>query len=256
EKYGIEICALSVHGNGVHPDKKVADLATEEFDKACAVASRLGVDRIVTFSGCPGDKTSSVPNWVTCSWPTEFGELLEWQWEEVLIPYWKKEAAVAADAGVKVAFEMHPGFCVHSPATLMRLRAAVGDAVGANFDPSHLIWQGIDLAESIKYLGAAIYHFHAKDTMFNPSVKAVTGVLDTKPYTKETDRAWLFRTVGYGACDFRGMLSALRMVGYDRAISIEHEDSLMTVREGLEKAIRTLQDIIIFDDAATEAWWI
>ena len=255
EKYGVTVCALSVHGNGVHPDKKIADAATADFDAACEIAYKLGTDRVVTFSGCPGDKKSLYPNWVTCAWPTDFSELLDYQWNEVLIPYWKKQAAEAADECVKVCFEMHPGFCVYNPSTLMRLRNAVGDTLGANLDPSHLLWQGCDIVESIKYLKDAIYYFHAKDTALNASEVAANGVLDTKPYTDEIHRSWIFRTVGYGGCDWKAVVSALRLVGYDYVMSIEHEDSLMSPKEGLEKAIAHLKDVMIFEKNESEAWW-
>jgi sugar phosphate isomerase/epimerase len=139
---------------------------------------------------------------------------------------------------------------------MLRLRDAVGDTLGANLDPSHLIWQGIDIVQAIKYLGGALYYFHAKDTMFNADKKAVKGVLDTSPYTSEGERSWLFRTVGYGDVPWRGVVTALRMTGYDYVMSIEHEDSLMTPKEGLEKAVAYLKEVMISDDSKTEAWWV
>ena len=255
EKYEVKIAALSVHGNGVHPNKKTADEATADFDAVCAIANKLGTDRIVTFSGCPGDKKSIYPNWITCAWPTDYPELLQWQWEEVLIPYWKKQAAVAKDAGVKVCFEMHPGFCVYNPETMMKIRNAVGDTLGANLDPSHLLWQGCDIVEVIKYLKDAIYYFHAKDTMFNARENSVNGVLDTKSFNDMSSRSWIFRTVGYGGCDWKAIVSALRLVGYDYVMSIEHEDGLMTPKEGLEKAVEYLKSVMIFEENNTAAWW-
>ena len=85
----------------------------------------------------------------------------------MLIPYWKKTAEFARNHGVtKIAFEMHPGFCVYNPETILRIREAVGETIGANFDPSHLIWQGIDPVAAIRALEGAIYHFHAKDMWF------------------------------------------------------------------------------------------
>jgi len=256
DKHGIEIAALSVHGNGVSPDKAFANKSNEDFAAACKIAKDLGTDRVVTFSGCPGsDAKSERPNWVTCTWPPEYGDILKYQWDEVLIPFWQKQAKIAEDNGVKVAIEMHPGFCVYNPSTMLRLRNAVGKAIGANLDPSHLIWQGLDIVQTVKVLGEAIHFFHAKDTMFNEDVKAVEGVLDTKPYGQEIDRAWIFRTVGYGKCDWKGVMTALRMVGYNHAISIEHEDSLMTPKEGLEKAVKYLKDVMIFDSGKTEMWW-
>ncbi len=255
EKHGIEIAALSVHGNGVHPNKKLADADTRDFDSAVEVASKLGVERVITFSGCPGDGKGTAPNWVTCAWPTDFVDVLNYQWNDVLIPYWKKEAKIAKDANVKICFEMHPGFCVYNAETMLKIRDAVGETIGANLDPSHLLWQNCDIVSVIKKLGKAIYYFHAKDTMFNKDNTAVNGVLDTKSYELENERSWIFRTVGYGAGNWRDIITALRLVGYDHVISIEHEDSLMTAKEGLEKAIRYLQDVMIHDGSVTKAWW-
>ena len=62
------------------------------------------------------------PNWVTCPWPPEYLELLDWQWEKKVTPFWKKHGKFAKDHGVKVAIEMHPGFVVYSPETMLQLR--------------------------------------------------------------------------------------------------------------------------------------
>lgn len=256
DKYNIEISALSVHGNGVHPDKAQAKVATDEFEAACRVAEQLGVHHVVTFSGCPGDGKGDKPNWVTCPWPDDFTQILNYQWNDVLIPYWNKEAKVADNHGVKICLEMHPGFCVYNPETMLKLRNATSKTVGANFDPSHLLWQGIDPAAAIKHLGDAVHFFHAKDTYIDPTNTALNGVLDTKSYALELQRSWYFRTVGYGGCDFKEMISALRLVGYDHVLSIEHEDSLMTPQEGLEKAITYLKSIMIREPNTATAWWI
>lgn len=249
EKHHMSIAALACHGNPVHPDRETAKMYDRDFKNAVLLAEVLGVDTIVGFSGCPGDSESSIrPNWVTCSWPPDYMETLEWQWNEVLIPYWKETAEFAASHGIKkIAFEMHPGFCVYNPSTLLRLREAVGDIIGANFDPSHLIWQQIDPVAAIRKLKGAIYHFHAKDTKIDKYNTAVNGVLDTGHYSNESGRSWIFRTVGYGhdAQYWRDMISELRLAGYDGAISIEHEDSLMSIDEGLEKAVEFLRASLI-----------
>ncbi len=255
-KNSITVSALSVHGNGVHPDKAVAKKATDELVAAIRTAKKLGTDRVVTFSGCPGDKMSSCPNWITCPWPNDYADLLEWQWNDVLIPYWKKIASIADGEGVKVCLEMHPGFMVYGVDSMLRLRSAVGKAVGANLDPSHLLWQGVDISAAVKALGEAVYFFHAKDTAIDAENTRVNGVLDTKSYAKVLDRSWIFRTVGYGNADFKKIISALASVGYDGPISIEHEDSLMPPREGLQKAVEYLKSIIIHEANTTEAWWI
>ncbi|MBR3803668.1 MAG: sugar phosphate isomerase/epimerase [Clostridia bacterium] len=259
KKYNVEISALSCHANPVHPDKAVAKEYDDAMRKAVLLAEKLGVHQINTFSGCPGDsENAKYPNWVTCPWPNEFGEMLEWQWNEVLIPYWKEFVAFAKAHGVdKIALEMHPGFCVYNPETLLKLRAAVGPEIGANFDPSHLIWQGIEPVAAIRALEGAIFHFHAKDTKVDKYNTAVNGVLDTKPYGDEIHRSWVFRSVGYGNDEtyWKDIISNLRMVGYDYAISIEHEDSLMSQNEGFSKAIDMLKRAVIREEPCT-MWWV
>ena len=259
QKYGVEICALAAHGNALHPDAKVAADFDKDFRNAVLLAEKLGVDTVITFSGCPGDSEHSLyPNWVTCPWPEDFLKILDWQWNEKLIPYWKEAGAFAKAHGVShIAFEMHPGFCVYNPETLLKLRAAVGDVIGANFDPSHLIWQGIDPVAAIRALAGAIYHVHAKDTKIDQYNTAVNGVLDTKHYGDELHRSWIFRTVGYGNGEsyWRDLVSNLRLVGYDRVLSIEHEDSLMTIDEGLRKAVCFLKPIIIEEEKPTTMSW-
>jgi len=258
DKYGMEISALSCHGNPVHPQKEVADAYHADFEKTVLLAEQLGLDRIITFSGCPGDSPGSkYPNWVTCPWPEDFLKVLDYQWNEVLIPYWEKAVKFANDHGVnRICLEMHPGFNVYNPETLLKLRKAVGDTIGANYDPSHLFWQGIDPIASIRELGSAIYHFHAKDTRIDAINTAKNGVLDTKHYSDEINRSWVFRSVGYGHSYqvWKDIVSNLRMVGYDDVLSIEHEDSLMSSNEGLQKAISFLKEVLIYEDKGEMFW--
>ena len=259
DRHGIELACLSVHGNPVHPNTVIAKQFHDDFTDAVLLAEKLGIDTVVTFSGCPGgspeDKT---PNWATCAWPDDFLAVLDYQWNQVLIPYWKETAAFAKEHGVtKIAFEMHPGFCVYNPETLLKLREAVGDVIGANFDPSHLIWQGIDPVAAIRELEGAIYHFHAKDTKIDKYNTAKFGVLDTKHYGDEIHRSWIFRSVGYGnGLDYwREIVSNLRLVGYDKVMSIEHEDSLMTPEEGLGHAVEFLKESMIRAPKPTTMAW-
>lgn len=257
--YGIGICALSCHGNAVHPNKEIAAAFDRDFRNCVLLAEKLGVDTIVTFSGCPGDSPEAkYPNWVTCPWPDDFLKILEYQWNEVLIPYWKEAAAFAEAHNVRrIAFEMHPGFCVYNPETCLKLRKAVSPILGANLDPSHLLWQGIKPGNAIRYLGDAIYHVHAKDTKIDDINTAANGVLDTKHYSDEIHRAWVFRTVGYGHGEefWRDFVDNLRLVGYDRVLSIEHEDSLMSIDEGLEKAVHFLKPILMRDPKPGTMGW-
>jgi len=254
---GLSISALSCHGNPLHPQKEIAERHQKTFRDTIILAEKLGVDRVITFSGCPGDSDSSrYPNWVTCPWPDDFTQLVNWQWEKKIIPYWEKEAKFARDHGVKVCIEMHPGFSVYNTETLLCLRKAVGDTIGANFDPSHLFWQGIDPVASIRKLGDAIYHVHAKDVAVDPINASVNGVLDTKPYSQVDKRSWIFRSVGYGH-DYKiwkDIVSALQMVGYDDVLSIEHEDALASLEEGFYKAVAFLKEIILREKPG-KMWW-
>lgn len=257
EDIGIELNALSCHGNPIHPNKEVAEKAHETFVDTCHLAQELGIRKVVTFSGCAGDcPESQHPNWVTCPWPEDFLQILDYQWNDCLLPYWEKAGKIAKECGVKVAFEMHPGFQVYNTASMLRVRRELGDTFGANFDPSHLIWQGNDIVASIRELQGVIYHFHAKDTKVDWINTARKGVLDVVPYADEINRSWIFRTLGYGnSLDFwKDVISALRMTGYDDIISIEHEDSLMSVEEGLKKAVAMVKEVIISEKPA-QMWW-
>lgn len=257
EDRGLMISALSCHGNPLHPDAAVAAEYDRVYRDTVRLASEMGVPVVNLFSGCPGDwEGAKYPNWVTCAWPPDYLAILKWQWEEKVIPYWQEAGPFAEKAGVKLAFEMHPGFVVYNPETLLRLREAVGPVIGANYDPSHLFWQGIDPVASVHYLGEAIHHVHAKDTFMDTRNIAVNGVLDTKPYSRMPERSWTFRSVGYGhdLYTWRAFVSALRLVNYDYVLSIEHEDPLASIEEGLNKAVTFLKDVIIFEQPAA-MWW-
>ena len=259
QKYDVEIAALACHGNPLHPDKATAAQYDEDFRNAILLAEKLGIKTIVGFSGCPGDSDKSrYPNWVTCPWPEDYLKILDWQWSKKLIPYWKKMGKFALEHGVEhIAFEMHPGFCVYNPETLLKLRKAVGPVIGANVDPSHLIWQGMDPVAVVRALKGAIYHVHAKDTKIDKYNTAANGVLDTKHYSDELNRAWVFRTVGFGNGEtyWKDFVSNLRLCGYDGVLSIEHEDSVMTIDEGLRKAVEFLRPIVMEEEKPRTMSW-
>jgi sugar phosphate isomerase/epimerase len=255
---GFTISALSCHGNPLHPNSAVAKKSQEISRDTIRLAEKLDVPIVIDFSGCPGDSDKAkYPNWVTCPWPPEYLDVLAWQWEKKVEPYWIKQAKFAENHGVKIAIEMHPGFVAYSPETLLRLRAVAGKAIGCNYDPSHMFWQGIDPIAAIRVLGNSIFHVHAKDTQIYERNLPLTGVLDTKKYTDERNRAWIFRTVGYGhgAEWWSEFISTLRMFGYDYVLSIEHEDSILSPEEGLTKAI-TFLDGLVIKQAPAAAWWV
>jgi len=258
EKRGLEISGFSCHGNPLHPNKTIATNHQNVQHQTILLAEKLGVPRVITFSGCPGDcENSKYPNWVTCPWPDDYAEILKWQWEEKVIPFWKKEVAFAREHKVnQIALEMHPGFVVYNPETVLKLRDAAGEEIGANLDPSHLFWQGIDPIAAVKRLNKSIFYVHAKDTKIDAINTSINGVLDTKPYSDEINRSWIFRTVGYGHTQsfWKDFVSALRLVGYDDVLSIEHEDSLMSTNEGFQKAVKFLREIILSEEKGKIYW--
>ncbi|MFA6133682.1 MAG: sugar phosphate isomerase/epimerase [Phycisphaerae bacterium] len=256
--HGLEARGIAVHGNCVHPDKKIAATHTQAHRDAVLLAAELGTV-VVNFSGCPGgapgDKT---PNFVTCPWPDEFYHAAQYQWDKVIIPFWSRENAFAARHGVKIAFEAHPGMTVHNPTDIVRLRNAAGKNLGANLDPSHFFWQGICPVEAARFLGEnkCIFHVHAKDCRIDPYNSAITGNLDIRGYGDVKNRSWVFRTVGYGHGDefWKPFVSMLRTHGYDGVLSIEHEDSLMSMNEGFEKAVTYLKTLMLSQPLG-KAWW-
>ena len=254
---GLTISALSCHGNPLHPDRARAHVDDDVFRKTVRLAEQLEVPVVVTFSGCPGDSDeASHPNWVTAAWPPEFLEILDWQWEKKTIPYWTEAARFAADHGVNVALEAHPGFIVYNVETALRLRQATNPHLGVNFDPSHFFWQGADVPAAICALGDAIFHVHAKDVALDPKNVAVNGVIDAKSYRRMAERSWLFRSVGWGhdELEWKRIVSALRLVGYDYVMSIEHEDAFASVDEGLRSAVDLLSRVVLTEPPA-EPWW-
>ena len=255
---GLEVQGVAVHGNPVHPHPMIRKAHYAAHRSGVLLAAELGTVAI-NFSGCPGGgPRDDCPNFVTCPWPPEFTKMAEYQWNDVLIPFWSKENDFAARCGVKIAFEAHPGMTVHNPEDIVRLRKAAGKNLGANLDPSHFFWQGIDPVEAARFLGehGCIFHVHAKDCAIDPKNSRITGNLDIKSYGDVRRRSWVFRTVGYGHGDefWKPFVSMLRAVGYDGVISIEHEDSLMSVNEGFEKAVAYLKGVILTQPIG-KAWW-
>jgi sugar phosphate isomerase/epimerase len=245
---GIQISALNCSGNPLHPGEpgRRHDAITR---KTFALANKLGVTRVVMMSGLPGGAPGdSTANWVTTAWPSQNQEILRYQWDKVIIPYWKELASEARGLGVKrICLELHGHQAVYSASTLLRLRAAVGETIGANFDPSHLMWMGADPLAAIRALGPAIYHVHAKDTALHPVNAARDGVMETIPNTRIDERAWNYVTLGYGRDEawWKRFCMTLAMAGYDDVLSIEHEDELMSPEEGVEKSVALLRRAMV-----------
>ena len=250
EDRGIRVATLSCHGNPVHPDSQHAARDAESFKKTVQLAEKIGVTVIVGFSGCPGGSPSDTqPNWITYRWPEEYDQMLKWQWNEKVIPYWKEAAKYAREHGIhRLAFEMHPNFVVYNPRTLLKLREAVGEEIGANCDLSHLFWQGCDPVEVIHFLGkqGMIYHAHMKDTVLYPENVAKYGVLNFVFEKQDLPLASdAFRAVGYGhgASTWKAILQAYMDIDYDGILSIENEDPILSGEVGVERAAYVLKNV-------------
>jgi sugar phosphate isomerase/epimerase len=254
---GLEISALSIHGDPLSPDRGIARTYSREFKQACKLAEMTGVPRLTLLAGLPegavGDRT---PHWVV-GLPPEFApqrpDIVEWQWEQRVIPYWQEHAKIAAEHGCRLCFEMCAWDVVYNPRTLLRLRDAIGPIAGCNFDPSHLLYQGIDVCEAARALDNAIFLVHAKDTRLLRHNIRVNGYLDVNPQTAVRDRPWTFATAGYGHDElfWRNLIATLRLIGYEDVLSIEHEDDLIGLEEGLEKAARFLGPLVLARDPLT-----
>jgi len=250
EERNIMVATLSCHGNPVHPDPKIAQRDAETFGRTVLLAERLGVGVIVGFSGCPGgNPTDTMPNWATYRSPPEYAQILDWQWKEKVIPYWKQAAKLAREHGVhKLALEMHPNFVVYNPMTLLKLREAVGEEIGANCDLSHLFWQGCDPIEVIRMLSkqGALFHAHMKDTVMFKDNVAKYGVLNFAFETRDLAQASeTFRAVGYGhsANTWKDIVRTYMEVGYQGILSIENEDPILPGEVGVQRALYVLKNV-------------
>ncbi|WP_181781773.1 sugar phosphate isomerase/epimerase family protein [Pseudonocardia pini] len=235
---GLRWAAVNCSAWPMHPTHGAHHL--EIMKAAVTLAGQLGVDKIVTMSGCPGEGAPDARlfNWVFYPWPPEAMDMLARQWEET-VAFWEEFVPFAADHGVtRIALELHPMHLVYNVPTLRRLREAVGPAVGANIDPSHTFWQRMDAPAMVRDLGDAVHHVHLKDVSYRPEQVALAGVLDSRPFADPDQRAWTFTTVGRGhGPEYWGELfRALSEVGYDDVACIENEDPVQPAVEGVTEA--------------------
>ena len=242
---GLEVIALNANGNPLHPTDPAQ---AKGLRNTIRVAGEMGITTVCAMSGLPaGNATDAMPNWVVCSWPPETQEILRFQWEERLIPFWTEIVALARDCGVeRIALEMHGNQCVYNVPSLKKLRDAVGPVVGANLDPSHLFWMGADPLVAPEALGKALHHVHAKDTLLNTPVQATTSLLENGSLMDIQARSWSYITLGFGHGEewWRQFCYRLKMAGYDGWLSIEHEDIMLNSLEGLEKSVALLRGVM------------
>jgi sugar phosphate isomerase/epimerase len=257
-RYGLEISAYAVHGEPLSPDPDKSAEYRRQLADVCRLAEATGVTRITLLAGLPeGGPGDGTPNWITCPFPYALMESYRWQWEERVVPYWREQGKVAEACGVQLCFELHPGDVVFNPETFMRLRAEIGPVAACNFDPSHLFWQGIDPIEALRFLGEAVRHVHAKDSLVEAPNARINGFMDPKPFGEVDTRSWTFRTPGWGHGEdfWRRFVATLRQIGYEDVISLEIEgDEFMEPTEGLEKAVAFLKPLVLERRPGVQ-WW-
>ena len=258
---GMELTGLNCNGNPLNPLPGVGPKHADDLRRSIELAGLLGVKNIVTMSGTPGsDPDAKYPSWVMNPWDGVYMDVLDYQWS-VAAEFWKEIDGLARANDVRVAIEMHPHNLVFSPVTLKKLvDLTAATNVGAEMDPSHLMWHGMDVAACIRYLGPLVFHAAAKDAMITPGVD-IRGVLDTSFERVPADApdkvptgigfwcnawptnpAWRFVAVGVGhdVPYWTEFLAALAEIDPDIAVNIEHEDANYSRDEGLRLAAGNL----------------
>lgn len=252
DKRNITLCALNCSGNPLDPGD-LGKKHREITEKTMELARLLGVKKVIMMSGLPaGSPHDKIPNWITytVSWPPELKDILDYQWNEEAIPYWRELVNKAELCGVeKIALENFSSQLVYNPETLFKLRNAVGPMVGMNLDPSHLIWMGADPIIAARELGEAIHHVHAKDVRLERQLLAINGVLETKRVTDVANRAWNYVAVGCGhdLQWWKEFFSVIKMMGYDDEVSLEMEDLTMSAEAGVRTSVEALKQILLLD---------
>jgi sugar phosphate isomerase/epimerase len=234
---GLRIAALNCSAWPMHPVVGAAHSAL--IDKTFRLAAELGVTKVVSMSGCPGDgRDATTVNWVWYPWPDDAVALGRRGWDEG-VAFWTAKVRLAEASGVdRIAFELHPLHLVYNVPTVLAFRAAVGDRIGVNMDPSHLFWQQMDPIAAVRALGPAIHHVHMKDTEIVAGQVALAGVLDNRSFGTPAERAWTFRTAGrvHPSAWWAGFIDALAGAGYDDSLSIEQEDPYASQVDGVREA--------------------
>jgi len=244
---GLEIEALNCSGNQLAPNEE-GKAHQEIVEKTFRLAELLGIKTIVMMSGLPGGGPGeTTPNWITTSWPPITTRILNWQWNEVALPYWEKTVKLAKEHGIeKIALENHGCQLVYNPETLFKLRNHVGEMVGMNFDPSHLFWMGGDPISAVRSLGDAMYHIHAKDVRVERGFIETDGVLDTKTIDCFSKRSWNYVALGHGHDTkwWKEFFSVVSMIGYNGPVSLEMEDLTMDPLTGVKKSVKVLKEAL------------
>lgn len=258
---GLELVALNVSGNPIHPDPAIAAEHADALRETILLAEQLGVSRVVAMSGCPaGDGphgTGSRPVFAGGAWLPDMEDLWDLQWSGSIAPFWEELStwAMAAAPGVAICLELHPGTSIYNAESFLQLREVTQENVAVNLDPSHFWWQGIDPLTTLEMIGDHVRFAHGKDTVLHPERIAAHGVLDFRWPSDAATMPWHFAAVGAGRSteEWAELLAALRRHGYAGPISIEHEDPNLTPELGVEASLAGLLAAAALVDAPSEA---
>ncbi len=243
ERRGLSIAALNCSGNQLHPGAS-GEEHRAVVDKTFRLAEKLGVKTVVMMSGCPGGTPKDeLPNWITHVILPEHEKALDYQWNDVLIPYFQKAGYLAKECGIRVAIENLGATMIHNPANMLRLREHVDPVIGMNFDPSHHMWMGGDPIAALRLLGDAIHYMHAKDVRLERTLAEANGLIDTYWINDIAKRSWNYVALGHGhdVQWWKEFFAVARLVGYDGPVSLEMEDAGMEPLTGVKKSLTTLK---------------
>jgi sugar phosphate isomerase/epimerase len=245
-EFGLRLACVNAAGNVLHPDPAARADAQARLTGALELAAALGVDRVVTMSGCPGAPGGSpIGIWAVWSSVADDEGLYAWQLEHEVAPFWREQSRRAAEIApdVRICLELHAGLAAYNPASFLQLAEVTGRNVGVNLDPSHFWWQGIDPLAVVEALGDRIGFAHAKDTTVYPERVRLNGVNDHRFPPDPAVNSWHFSAVGEGHDDatWTALLAAIRAAGHDGTVSIEHEDPRYDGAEGVERSLAGLR---------------
>jgi sugar phosphate isomerase/epimerase len=248
-EHGLGLSCVNAAGNPLHPDPAVGDRHRALLRGAIELAAALGVDRVVTMSGCPGGRDEGHTA-VFAPWPLvpDDEPLWEWQYQQRLAPFWRDLGAWARSQApdVMICLELHAGASAYNTASFLRIAEAGGANVGINLDPSHFWWQGIDPLCVIEELGPRIGFAHAKDTLVHPDRVRRNGLIEFRHPVDPDVATWHFAAVGSGhsAGEWAQLLDALVAAGYDGDLSIEHEDPRYAPEQGIEASLAGIREAL------------
>jgi sugar phosphate isomerase/epimerase len=245
-EHGLALSCVNAAGNPLHPDPAVGPHHAALLRGAIELAALLGVDRVVTMSGCPGGREGG-PSPVFAPWALTPDDepLWNWQYQQRLAPFWRELGAWARESApsVLICLELHAGASAYSPGGYVRIAEAGGDNIRVNFDPSHFWWQGIDPLRVLDQVGDRVGFSHGKDTLLHPDRIADHGVFDFRFPVDPDTASWHFASVGggRGVDEWSRLLAALRSAGYDGDVSIEHEDPRVDAEQGIRESHAVLR---------------